>query len=104
LFFSFYLADAFPSEQMSDQSHSDTSSDTTSSESDDTEDNNCNISTSDSNITAQNNQTDITRPPIITKSIVGVRFMNSQELSFVDKQRVQFRNQVNNGLLNIVPG
>ncbi|CAF3826366.1 unnamed protein product [Rotaria sordida] len=77
---------------MSDQSQSDTSSDTTNSESDDTEDSNCNINNADDDIIVQHKHTDISRPPIVTKSIAGVRFINSQELSFVDKQRAQHSN------------
>ncbi|CAF5019738.1 unnamed protein product [Rotaria sp. Silwood1] len=79
-------------EHMSDQSHDDTSSDTTSSESDDTQDSDCNINNADGNITAQHKYIDNNHPPIIAKSIVGVRFINSQELSFVDKQRAQYPN------------
>ncbi|CAF1321490.1 unnamed protein product [Rotaria sordida] len=80
------------SQHMSDQSQSDTSSDTTNSESDDTEDSNCNINNADDDIIVQHKHTDISRPPIVTKSIAGVRFINSQELSFVDKQRAQHSN------------
>lgn len=75
---------------MSDQSHSDISSDTTSDENDDTEDSDCNICIADSNMSVQYKHTDTNRPPIITKSIAGVHFINSQELFFVDKQRVQY--------------
>ena len=86
----FHLIDVFPSDQTSDELHNHTSSDTTDSESGDSEDNDCNIITADSNITAQNNDNDINRPPTITKSIAGVRFINKQELAFVDKQHVQY--------------
>jgi hypothetical protein len=74
------------------QSNDDSSSDTTDSESDDTEDSVCDINEADNTTTAQDKQTDINRPPVIIKAIAGVRFINSQELSFVDRQRTKYPN------------
>ncbi|CAF2878892.1 unnamed protein product [Rotaria sp. Silwood2] len=80
------------SQHMSSKCEDDTSSDTTNSERDDTEDSDCNINKTDDDNIVQHEHIDINRPPIITKSIAVVRFINSQELSSVDKQRAQYPN------------
>jgi hypothetical protein len=77
---------------MSEQSNNDTSSDTTNSESDDTKDSEYDTNSIDNNISEQDKQIDINRPRITAKSVAGIRFINHQELSFVDKQRTQYPN------------